>query len=133
MKPIAKLVVCLVPRRKTCLERWRIAGAQELSAGSDHPEKRKRTVKDIAALLLIAPLAISHAQMSPTREDSLASIPNSGQRAAALRSFARTSDPEALLAIMRVARTIPNSTDKSRLLETLAPRYLGGDSTLSRS
>ena len=90
-------------------------------------------MKHIAALLLIAPLAISHAQMSPALEDSLANIPNSGQRTAALRSYARTSDPETLLAIMRVARTIPNSTDKSRLLETLAPRDLGGDSTLSRA
>ena len=90
-------------------------------------------MKHIAALLLIAPLAVSHAQMSPTLEDSLASIPNSAQRTAALRSYARTSDPETLLAIMRVARTIPNSTDKSRLLETLAPRYLGGDSTLTRA
>ena len=99
---------------------------------TNHLKKGKRTVKYIAALLLIAPLSISHAQMSPALEDSLANIPNSGQRTAALRSYARTSDAETLRTIMRVARTIPNSTDKSRLLETLAPRYLAGDSTLAR-
>ena len=91
-------------------------------------------MKRIAALLFIVPLATSQAQLSSAMEDSLSSIPSSRQRTSALRTYGQTSDRETLLAVMRVARTIPNSTDKSRLLETLAPRYLGNaDLTLSKA
>ena len=57
-------------------------------------------------------------------EDSLMSIPSSMQRASATRRAAQTDDRATLLMVMRVARTIPSSEDRSRLLEAVAPRYL---------
>ena len=98
----------------------------------------------IAVLALIAPLAICGAQQAPVRtiggreydavqlqrsalEDSLIGIPSSSQRARALRTYGQTNDRGTLLSVMRVARTIPNTTDKSRLLGDLAPRYLSRD------
>ena len=100
-------------------------------------------MRRIAALLFLAPLSIARAQASASAysvvepsalEDSLLSIPSSSQRARAVRSYAQTDDRATLLSAMRVARTIPSSEDKSRLLEMLAPRYLGsGDRALYTS
>ena len=97
-------------------------------------------MRRLATLLFIAPLTIAGAQgtastysiIEPSAlEDSILSIPSSSARARAVRSYAQTDDRATLLAAMRIARTIPNSEDKSRLLESLAPRYLGGgDRTL---
>ena len=82
-------------------------------------------MKKYAPLLaLFAPLAFSQAQSTATLEDSLISIPSSSQRAAAVRRAGQTTDRETLLSVMRVARTIQSSEDKSRVLEALAPRYL---------
>lgn len=65
-------------------------------------------------------------------EDSLTDIQSSREKTSSLRRYAQTTDCETLLMVMRVARTIPNSTDRSTLLEYLAPRYLDGrDSTLA--
>jgi hypothetical protein len=94
-------------------------------------------MKRLLALLLVVPLATSEGQQSnrfqaSPLEDSIASIQSSGARAVALRSAAQTSDRDTLLMVMRVARNVPSSTDKSRLLTTLAPRYLGtGDRVLT--
>lgn len=100
-------------------------------------------MRRLATLLCLAPLTIAGAQRTASTysmvepsalEDSLLSIPSSSQRARAVRSFAQTDDRATLLSAMRVARTIPSSEDKSRLLEVLAPRYLGsGDKTLYTS
>ena len=97
-------------------------------------------MRRLATLLLLAPLTIAGAQgtastysmVEPSAlEDSLLGIPSSSQRARAVRSYAQTDDRATLLSAMRIARTIPSSQDKFRLLETLAPRYLGsGDRTL---
>lgn len=100
-------------------------------------------MRRLATLIFLAPLTIAGAQgtastysmVEPSAlEDSLLSIPSSSQRARAVRSYAQTDDRATLLSAMRIARTIPNSEDKSRLLEMLAPRYLGsGDRTLYTS
>ena len=100
-------------------------------------------MRHIATLLFLAPLTIAGAQRTASTysmvepsalEDSLLSIPSSSQRARAVRSYAQTDDRATLLSAMRIARTIPSSEDKSRLLETLAPRYLGsGDRALYTS
>lgn len=91
-------------------------------------------MRRLATLLLLAPLTMAGAQKSfatyhttidrPSVEDSLMSIPTSSLRARAIRTYAQTDDRATLLSAMRVARTLPNSTDKARLLEALAPRYL---------
>ena len=101
----------------------------------------------IALFLVIMPLAASSAQRAPASErmrtdlalqlerpsleDSLMNIQSSGQRAVALRRIGQTDDRATLLSVMRVTRMVPNSTDKFRVLESLAPRYLAsGDATL---
>ncbi len=67
-----------------------------------------------------------------TLEDSLVDIQSSREKALTLRRHAQTSDRVTLAMVMRVARTIPNSTDKALLLESIAPRYLGAsDSALA--
>jgi len=97
-------------------------------------------MRRLATLLFIAPFTIAGAQGTAVSfasadytvvEDSLLSIPSSIQRARAIRAYAQTTDRATLLSAMRLARTVPSSTDKSRLLEALAPRYLGsGDKSL---
>ena len=92
-------------------------------------------MRHLATILFLAPFTIAGAQQSSAAlfntadhsvvEDSLLSIPSSSQRARAIRAYAQTDDRATLLSAMRIARTIPSSEDKSRLLETLAPRYLG--------
>jgi hypothetical protein len=42
-----------------------------------------------------------------------------------LEAFGQTDDRDQLLAVMRVAATIPSSTDKANFMSALAPRYLG--------
>ena len=61
-------------------------------------------------------------------EDSLLAIPSSRDRMRALLQLGATSDRAMLAMVLRVARSIPNTTDKSRLLTTLAPRYLSDSS-----
>ena len=100
-------------------------------------------MRRLATLLLLAPLTVAGAQRTASTysmvepsalEDSLLSIPSSSQRARAIRNYAQTDDRATLLSAMRIARTIPSSEDKSRLLGTLAPRYLGsGDRALYTS
>lgn len=98
------------------------------------------------ALLLAAPLAPAAAQRSTpvvqanardarvyrALEDSLLSIRSSSARATALRRVALAGDRADLLTVMRVARTVPSSTDRARLLGAIASRYLdGSDETLA--
>lgn len=105
-------------------------------------------MRRIALFLLIAPCATAFAQRtvsdSPrdyasittdrsSLEDSLLSISSSSQRANALRRYGQTDDRTTLMSVMRVARTIPNTTDKSRLLDDLAPRYLSRDDRMLSS
>ena len=58
-------------------------------------------------------------------ESSIAKVASSTDRTAVLEAFGQTDDRDQLLAVMRVAATIPASTDKANLLSALAPRYLG--------
>jgi hypothetical protein len=65
--------------------------------------------------------------------DAIAAIPSSGDRVAVLQVYGVSDNKEVLLAVMRVARTIPSSGDLASLLETLAPRYLSGKDTELRN
>jgi hypothetical protein len=58
-------------------------------------------------------------------ESSIAKVASSTDRAAVLEAFGQTDDRDQLLAVMRVAATVPSSTDKANLVSALAPRYLG--------
>jgi beta-lactamase regulating signal transducer with metallopeptidase domain len=58
---------------------------------------------------------------------AIVAIPSSSDRTSVLRTYGETDNREVLLAVMRVAKTIPSSSDLSALLEELAPRYLSGN------
>jgi len=58
-------------------------------------------------------------------ETAIAKVASSTDRAAVLEAFGQTDDRDQLLAVMRVAATVPSSTDKANLVSALAPRYLG--------
>jgi beta-lactamase regulating signal transducer with metallopeptidase domain len=58
-------------------------------------------------------------------ETAIGAVASSSDRTAVLEAFGQTDDRGQLLAVMRVAATIPASTDKANLLSALAPRYLG--------
>jgi beta-lactamase regulating signal transducer with metallopeptidase domain len=58
-------------------------------------------------------------------ETSIAKVASSTDRAAVLEAFGQTDDRDQLLAVMRVAATVPSSTDKANLVSALLPRYLG--------
>ena len=103
-------------------------------------------MRRIALLALIVPFVAAGAQRAPyvsrspvtlnvdrsALEDSLLSIQSSTERTRALRQVGQTTDRATLLTVIRVARTIPNSTEKAHLLADLSPRYLArGDRTLS--
>lgn len=57
-------------------------------------------------------------------EEAVMHIASSGDRTAVLERYGQTTDRQMLLAIMRVARTIPSSGDKSSLMQQLASAYL---------
>lgn len=57
-------------------------------------------------------------------EDALANMPSSGDKRAVAQLYGETGNRDMLLAMMRVAQTIPSSGDNARLLQALAPRYL---------
>ena len=97
-------------------------------------------MRHIATFLFLAPFAVAGAQGTTTYvnaidrsavEDSLLRLPANSERARAVRAYAQTDDRATLVSAMRIANTLPSSTDKARLLETLAPRYLAtGDRVL---
>ncbi|MEP6731200.1 MAG: M56 family metallopeptidase [bacterium] len=62
---------------------------------------------------------------STALEAAISSITGSTDLAAVLDAYAQTGDRDMLLAVMRIARTISSSSDKSGLLEELVSRYLG--------
>jgi hypothetical protein len=57
-------------------------------------------------------------------DSAIGAVASSGDRTAVLLAFGRTDNRGQLLAVMRVAATVPSSGDKARLLVELAPRYL---------
>ncbi|HEV7990185.1 MAG TPA: M56 family metallopeptidase [Gemmatimonadaceae bacterium] len=58
-------------------------------------------------------------------EEAIGAVASSGDRTAVLEEYGKTNDRDMLLAVMRIAQTIPSSGDKSNLLTELAARYLG--------
>jgi len=65
-------------------------------------------------------------------ESAIGAVASSGDRTAVLEAFGQTDDRNQLLAVMRVAETIPSSGDKANLMSALMARYLGrNDAALS--
>ena len=58
-------------------------------------------------------------------ETAVGAVASSTDRTAVLSAFGQTDDRDQLLVVMRLAETIPSSTDKANLVSELAPRYLG--------
>jgi beta-lactamase regulating signal transducer with metallopeptidase domain len=58
-------------------------------------------------------------------EKAIGAVASSTDRTAVLEAFGQTDDRDQLLAVMRVAATIPSSSDKANFMSALAPRYLG--------
>ena len=61
--------------------------------------------------------------------EAFAAIASSGDRTAVLQAYGATDNRDVLLAVIRAAKTVPSSGDRSGLLTQLAPRYLGGTDT----
>jgi hypothetical protein len=70
-----------------------------------------------------APQIRSHAGRASGLEEAMGKVASSGDRTAVLELYGQTDDRELLLAVMRVAETVPSSGDKSGLLSSIAPRY----------
>jgi beta-lactamase regulating signal transducer with metallopeptidase domain len=60
-----------------------------------------------------------------TLETAIGAVASSSDRTAVLEAYGQTDDRDQLLAVMRVAETIPSSADKANLMAALVPRYLG--------
>jgi len=58
-------------------------------------------------------------------DSAIGAVASSGDRTAVLMVFGQSDDRDRLIAVMRIAQTVPSSGDKTRLLVELAPRYLG--------
>ena len=88
-------------------------------------ENLRASSGDMRAVLTRAiPNARISRQGASAIEDAITAMASSGDKAAVLQLYGQSDDREMLLSVMRVARTIPSSGDKSRLLQILAPRYL---------
>ena len=57
-------------------------------------------------------------------EQAIVGLTSSSDKTARLKEYGQTDDRDMLLVVMRVARTVPSSSDKTSLLRSLAPRYL---------
>jgi hypothetical protein len=81
---------------------------------------------DLRAVLSKAAAQSRTGGVAPSALESAAgAVASSTDRTAVLEAFAQTDDRDQLLAVARVAATIPSSTDKTNLMSTLAPKYLG--------
>ncbi len=78
-----------------------------------------------AVLSIAAPNVRLSKQGISAVEAALRSMTSSGDKSAVLQMYGQTDDRDMLLGVMRVAQTIMSSGDKARLLQVLAPRYLG--------
>ena len=89
---------------------------------------------DLSAILQKAAPGLRHLGGSARMLGAaIAAIPSSSDRTSVLRTYGATDNRDVLLAVMRVAKTIPSSSDLSELLEELAPRYLSGTDAELRS
>ena len=87
-----------------------------------------------AVLTRAAPKVRLTRQSMSAVETALTSMGSSSDQAAVLQLYGETDDRDMLLAVMRVAETLGSSSDLSRLLQVLAPRYLTKrDQTLEAS
>ena len=77
-----------------------------------------------AVLTRVAPSGHLSRRSISALETALLAMPSSGDKTAVAQIYGQTGDRDMLLAMMRVAQTIPSSGDRSNLLRILAPRYL---------
>jgi beta-lactamase regulating signal transducer with metallopeptidase domain len=97
-----------------------------VQAGGDVPSST-----DLRAVLSRAATQSRTGVAATALETAIAKVASSTDRAAVLEVFGQTDDRDQLLAVMRVAATVPSSTDKANLVSALLPRYLGrNDSAL---
>jgi hypothetical protein len=81
---------------------------------------------DLRAVLSKAAAQSRTGAVAPSAlETAAGAVASSTDRTAVLEAFAQTDDRDQLLAVARVAATIPSSTDKTNLMSGLAPKYLG--------
>ena len=89
-------------------------------AGKDIPSSG-----DLRAVLSKAATQSRTGGVAPSAlETAAGAVASSTDRTAVLEAFAQTDDRDQLLAVARVAATIPSSSDKANLLSGLAPKYL---------
>ena len=109
-----------------------LAGERLTNADLDkivrHAGRNVQSSGDLRAVLERAAPSRGGAMRSASAlEEAAAHIASSGDRTAVLQRYAETSDREMLLAVMRVARTIPSSGDKANLLRQMVSHYLDGN------
>jgi beta-lactamase regulating signal transducer with metallopeptidase domain len=91
-----------------------------VQAGKDVPSST-----DLRAVLSKAAAQSRTGVAASALESAIGAVASSTDRTAVLEAFGQTDDRDQLLAVMRVAATIPSSTDKANFMSALAPRYLG--------
>lgn len=108
-----------------------LSGARLTNAELDkvvrHAGRNIQSSGDLRAVLERAAPSGAGMRIASALEEAASHIASSGDRTAVLHRYANTSDREMLLAVMRVARTIPSSGDKANLLRQVAERYLAGN------
>lgn len=93
-----------------------------------HAGRNLQSSGDLRAVLeRAAPSQSGGIRSASALEDAAMHVASSGDKTSVLQRYGQTSDKEMLLAVLRVARTIQSSGDKSNLLEQLASHYLGGN------
>jgi len=80
---------------------------------------------DLRSVLSKAAAQARAGGVASSLETAAGAVASSTDRTAVLEAFGQTDDRDQLLAVARVAATIPSSTDKTNLMSGLAPRYLG--------
>ena len=103
-------------------------GNADLDKVVRHAGRNLQSSGDLRAVLeKAAPTQRGGIRSGSALEEAIAHMSSSGDKAAVLELYGQTTDRDMLLSVMRVARSIPSSGDKSGLLEQLARRYLGAD------
>jgi hypothetical protein len=91
-----------------------------------HAGRNLQSSGDLRAVLeKAAPTQRGGLRSGSALEEAMTHMASSGDKTAVLQLYGQTNDRDMLLSVMRVARSIQSSGDKSGLLEQLAQRYLG--------
>ncbi len=95
-----------------------------------HAGNNVQSSGDLRAILEKAAPTRGGVRSGSALEEAITHMASSGDKTAVLALYGQTNDREMLISVMRMARTIQSSGDRSRLLRDLAARYLATDRAL---